>query len=213
MGKVLNPTLHTAALAGLEAALNRALGLAPGAAGDLAALAGCSFAIECHTPPFQAYLFPAADGIRLAGVHEGPVTTRVSGGAADFAELAAAEDPAATLINGQLLIEGDSAPLIELQQILSRLEIDWEAPLVDNLGDVAGHQLAQGLRGLFSWGREARESLRRQLEEFVHEEARLSPPPLELEDFCRDVQSLGLEVERLESRAERLRRRLARLKG
>ena len=126
---------------------------------------------------------------------------------------AGSSDPAATLINGQLEIGGDSAPLIRLQQILSQLDVDWEAPLVDTLGDVAGHQLAQLLRGAFSFGRQASSSLLRQLGEYIHEEGRLSPPRLELEDFYSDVQELGLRVERLQSRTERLRRRLQKLKG
>jgi ubiquinone biosynthesis protein UbiJ len=150
--------------------------------------------------------------VRLIRLYAGDDTTRVRGEAGDIAELACADDPAATLINGALAIEGDSAPLIELQKILSRLDIDWEAPLVDTLGDVAGHQLAQALRGLFQWSREAATSLQRQVAEFVLEEARLSPPRLELEDFYSDVQELELRVERLQSRSERLRRRLAEAK-
>ncbi len=133
--------------------------------------------------------------------------------ASDFAELATATDPAAALINGGLALAGDSAPLIELQTLLRELDIDWEAPLVDALGDVAGHQLAQLLRGTARWGRQASASLGRQLEEFIHEEARLSPPRLELEDFFREVQDLELRVERLGSRAARLRKRLQQLRG
>ena len=56
-------------------------------------------------------------------------------------------------------------------------------------------------------------SLGRQLEEFIHEEARLSPPRLELEDFYKDVQALGLRVDRLESRTRRLRKRLQQLRA
>ena len=135
------------------------------------------------------------------------------GVASDFAELATARDPAASLINGRLELHGDSAPLLELQKILAGLEVDWEAPLVDTLGDVAGHQLAQLLRGAWGWGRQASNSLGRQLEEFIHEEARLSPPRLELEDFYKDVQALGLQVDRLESRTRRLRKRLQQLRA
>ena len=65
------------------------------------------------------------------------------------------------------------------------------------------------LRHLFDWGRQARASLTRQLDEFIHEEARLSPPRLELEDFYADVRELQIRVERLQSRASRLRRRIA----
>jgi ubiquinone biosynthesis protein UbiJ len=145
------------------------------------------------------------------GVYDGAVTTSVRGVASDFAELVTSRDPAATLINGQLELEGDSAPLLELRQILASLDMDWEAPLVATMGDVAGHQFAQMLRATYGWGRQATHSLTRQLDEFIHEEARLSPPRLELEDFYRDIQALGLRVERLQSLAGRLRKRLQKL--
>ncbi|HEY6130675.1 MAG TPA: SCP2 sterol-binding domain-containing protein, partial [Halioglobus sp.] len=208
-----DPTLHTAVVAALEVALNRALALSPHSKADLARFEGRVFALHCTAPAFDIYLHPDAQGIRLSGIHEGAVTTSIKGEAADFTELAASSDPTATLINGGLELEGDSAPLIELQRILAALDVDWEAPLVAALGDVAGHQLARLLRQAFGWGKQASASLARQLEEFIHEEARLSPPRLEVEDFYRDVQELGVRVERLQSRTERLRLRLQKMRG
>ena len=213
MTEGINPTVHTAGLATLEGLINRALTLAPRASAELAELEDCVFALECTSPALDIYLQPGRGRVRLMGFYDGPVTTRVRGAAADFTELAAADDPAASLINGALELAGDSAPLLELQQILGTLDVDWEAPLVDTLGDVVGHQLAEILRAGFSWGRQARVSLERQLEEFIHEEARLSPPRLELEDFYGDVQELSLRVERLESRSRRLRQKIAQLKA
>lgn len=204
----INPTIHTAALAALESAVNRALELSAGSVDALAPLDGCVFALHCTSPHIDVYLEPVDNGIRLMGIYDGPVTTSIRGEASDFTELATSTDPAATLINGKLELAGDSAPLIELQKTLSHLDVDWEAPLVDTLGDVAGHQAAEILRGAFRWGKQAGDSLSRQLEEFIHEEARLSPPRLELEDFYRDVQELGIRVERLQSRARRLRKKL-----
>jgi len=208
----IDPALHTAALAALERAINAALELSPGSRPELDALADCVFALHCSAPAVDVYLQPGKGGIRLMGLYDGPVTTSVTGSASDFTELATAADPAATLINGALELSGDSAPLLELQRIIAGLHIDWEAPLVDVLGDVAGHQLARLLRGAHSWGRQAGDGLARQLEEFIHEEARLSPPRLELEDFYHDVQQLGLRVERLQSRTRRLRKRLRTLR-
>ena len=213
MSSGINPTLHTAALAALEAALNKALQLDPTTAAALAQLQDCVFALHCTAPAVEVYLQPTASGIRLMGIHEGPVTTSVRGQASDFAALATATDPAAALINGALELRGDSAPLIELQKALSGLDMDWEAPLVDSLGDVTGHQVAQGLRAAVNWGSQASSSLTRQLDEFIHEEARLTPPQLELEDFYRDVQELELRVERLQSRAQRMRRRVRQLQA
>lgn len=209
MASGLDPTLSTAAVAALEAAVNRALTLDPAAQRALARLGGHTFAIECSAPAFAVYLQPGAERVRLLGYHDGPVTTRVTGSASDFTELAGSSDPAATLINGNLALQGDSAPLLELQQIIGNLDLDWEAPLVDALGDVAGHQLAELLRASFSSGRVVSRSLLRQLEEFIHEEARLSPPRQEVEDFYADVQALEQRVERLQSRLARLRKRIA----
>ena len=213
MADPVDPTLHTAALAALEAALKRALDLSPHSKSALAQLEDCVFALHCTAPSMDIYLHPGAQGIRLTGIHLGPVTTSIKGRAADFTELATSSDPTATLINGGLELEGDSAPLLELQHILAALDVDWEAPLVDTLGDVAGHQLAQLLRHAFAWGKQASTSLTRQLEEFIHEEARLCPPRLEVEDFYRDIQELGLRVDRLQSRTERLRKQLLKLRG
>lgn len=208
MAAPIDPVVHTAALAALEGALNQALTLAPEGRAELATLSGNVFAIQCTKPELHVYLQPTKRGIRLMGVHEGDVATSVRGEASDFAELASSPDPAATLINGKLELRGDSGALIQLQKILSNLDVDWEAPLVTTLGDVAGHQLAELLRGAFSWGKQATISLARQINEFIHEEARLSPPPLELEDYYRDVQDLVMRVERLTSRTQRLRKRL-----
>jgi len=213
MSGALDPTLHTAALAALETATNRALALSTHGTAKLAQLEDCVFAFHCTAPSLDFYLHPGPEGIRLTGTHSGPVTTRITGKASDFTELAHSNDPAATLINGGLSLEGNSAPLIELQQILTTLDVDWEAPLVASLGDVAGHQLAQFLRSTFSWGKQASTGLTRQLGEFIHEEARLSPPRLEMEDFYRDVQELGQRVDRLESRTARIRQRLQKLRS
>jgi ubiquinone biosynthesis protein UbiJ len=212
MNPVIDPALHTAVLAAVERVINRALELAPGSRAALNGLADEVFALHCTAPPLDVYLQPGDGKVRLMGLYDGPVTTSMRGVASDFAELATASDPTAALINGRIELKGDSAPLIELQKIITALEIDWEAPLVDALGDVAGHQLAQLLRGAYGWGRQASTGLERQLEEFIHEEARLSPPRLELEDFYRDVQQLGLRVDRLQSRAQRLRKRLQKMR-
>jgi len=208
----LDPALHSAVLAALERAANAALNLSPHSRRELAALDEVVIGIECTSPVFSVYVQPTRTGtIRLLGYHEGPLATRVRGSSNDFAELANAADPTATLINGGLELKGSSAPLIALQSVVAGLDVDWEAPLVDTLGDVAGHQLAQILRGLFSWGRHAGSSLTRQLDEFIHEEARLTPPRAEVEDFYSDIQTLTQQADRLQSRLQRARARADRL--
>ena len=201
----IDPAVQTAAVAALETAVNRALGLDPIGTRRIGELQGQVFRLECTEPTLDVYLMPQADGVALASRHDGLVTTAIRGTAGDFAELATAQDPAAALINGNIELTGDSAPLMDLQRAIASLQLDWEAPLVDTLGDVVGHQLAEGLRGLFSWGRQASGSITRQLEEFIHEEARLAPCREEVEDFFQDVEALAQRVERLQAKLKRLR--------
>ena len=204
----IDPALRTAAIAAMEVAVNRALALDGAGRARLGELAGDVFHLNCTQPEIDVYLIPDAGGIRLAGMHDGPVTTAIHGSARDFAELATAEDAAASLINGNIELTGDSGPLLALQRIIAGLNLDWEAPLVETLGDVVGHQLAEGFRGLFGWGRQASSSVTRQLEEFIHEEARLAPPRREVEDFYQDVAELNDRVDRLQARIRRLAARL-----
>lgn len=204
-----DPAVISAVAASLEAAVNRALELAPSARKDLAELGGTLLIIECTSPRVDIFIAIESDGaLNIRAYSEAKATTCVRGSLEDFLGLATAEDPAATLINSNLEIIGNSAPLIALQQIITHMDIDWEAPLVDLLGDVAGHQLAQMLRNVFSWGQGAGKSLRRQLSEFILEEGRLSPPKAELEHFYSEVQSVSLRVDRLQSRLTRLAKRL-----
>jgi ubiquinone biosynthesis protein UbiJ len=211
---IRNPTLHTAGLAAAEAAANAALRLSPHSIESLKGLAGQVLALECTRPALTVYVHADEDGaLKLRGVHDGEVATRVRGSAEDFAELARAEDPAAALINGNLRLDGSSATLLSMQRVLGGLDIDWEAPLVAGLGDVVGHQIAGMLEGALAWSRQAGSNLQRQLREFATEEARLAPPPLELEHFYEDIQTLSERSERLAQRVERLRRRVSALRG
>lgn len=209
MTDLRSPTLHTAGLAALERAANAALALSAHSSRDLAAVADRVIALECTAPALTVYVSSSDEGqLRLRGVHEGAVSTRVRGTARDFTELAGAEDPAATLINGGLSLEGSSAVLLDMQRVVSELDIDWEAPLVDALGDVVGHQLAQMLRGALAWSQQASGKLRRQLSEYALEEARLTPPRAALESFYDDVRALQERSERLERKLGAARARI-----
>lgn len=206
---MIDPALHTGLIAAFEAAVNRALSLDPAAATRLEELDGKVFHLACTRPAIDVYVMPSDGRVLLRGFHDGDVTTSVRGTASDFGELATASDPAAALINGNIELEGDSGPLMDLQRIAQSLDLDWEAPLVDVLGDVIGHQVAQAIRGFARWGQQARSSIERQLDEFIHEEARLSPSRREVEDFYEDIELLGQRVDRLQARIRRLASRAA----
>ena len=200
-----DPALLSAALSGAERAINQAILLAPTSHSALKALDGTLIGVEITSLELTLYLALApGPEVRLLSHCEDKTATFVRGSLEDFATLIASEDPAATLINSGIELQGSSASLIRLQQVISQMDIDWEAPLVERLGDVTGHQLAEALRSLFRWGEGARKSLKRQLSEYLLEEGRLTPPKLELEHFFDGVQSLSMRVEKAQVKVEKL---------
>ncbi len=201
--------IQTAAIAALEFAANRALALDPASRARLAALAGNSFHLHCTEPALDLFLLPQTDQLGFAAQWEGEITAALSGSAQDFAKLLAADDPAAELINGNLTVRGDSQALQALQQILKQLDIDWEQPLTNLLGDVAGHALAQGARKGFGLLHYAGKQLQRQVRDFIVEESDWLAPRWQVEQFNSDVDRLAMDCDRLAARVQRLRLQLA----
>ncbi|ROR97938.1 ubiquinone biosynthesis protein UbiJ [Sinobacterium caligoides] len=210
---IILPTLHTAGLAALEKVINSALRFDPGSRRALAELDGRVFHIEITSPQLDFYLCPQHDGISLRGYYDGPVDSHLAGSAGEFLQLLGADDAASSLINGNITLTGDSAPLLQLQAILKRLDIDWEAAISKSLGgnsfaDMAANGLGSLLRGGLKFGREAQRNLRRQASDFILEEGRLSPPKSELEDFYSQVSRLANDTERLQAKLDRLARKI-----
>lgn len=204
-----DPTLQTAALGSLEFLINKALELDPVTRQRLAEMNGKVLKIHCQSPEISVYCLLSKDGLKLQSWYEEDrVHSSISGRFSDYIQLFQAEDKAAALINGELSIYGDSGDFIALQSALAQLDVDWEKPLADLLGDVGGHQLGRFLRGAFAWGQQLNNNFQTQVEEFVHNEARLLPPREELEDFYSDVSALTLRVDRLQARIQRLKQGL-----
>jgi len=207
----VNPTLHTAALAALETAINRALKLDPATSQNLGQLDGKVIRLEISGTGTDIYLLPEHNGLLLQGFYDGPIDSHIIGTIADFVELISADDAASALINGGIKLSGDSAPLLQLQGILHRLELDWEGSLARVIGDVPAHQLGKMVRGGMQWGQQAFTSINRQVEEFLHEEARLLPPAAELQEFYDSIANTGLALDRTEARLQRQQQRLRQL--
>ena len=205
--KLISPTLHTAAIAGLEAAINAALRLDPGSRQRLAELDGHVFHWQCTSPALDLYFIPGEE-VRLCGLYEAPVDTNLKGSAQEFFKLATASDPASALINGELELHGDSQALIALQKIGSQLDIDWEQPITDLFGDVAGHMISEGLRGMHQFGLQLLRGLKRQADDYLFEEASLTPARWETEQLFDQIDDSVQRSERLQAKLGRLKQQL-----
>lgn len=202
---MLDPTLHTALCAAMEAAVNGPLRYDPGSRRRLARLEGQVLAVELTQPSLCFYLSPQGDRIAIYSHYDGEVETRLKGSPAALAAPLRAER--LNLADSGVEVFGSTGLLIELQQIARDLDIDWEEALSELLGDLAAHQGADAMRKVSAWIGGRKSTFERLLGEYLSEELQTTPPPAELEHFYREVDELRLATDRLAARIEALTRK------
>lgn len=97
---------------------------------------------------------------------EAPDTT-ISGTPVALFSMAEPEDADWGLPDSNVQIHGDASLARDLERIFSKLDPDWESPLTGMLGDVAGHQAAQGIRQGVEAARETAHAAGKILSEFM----------------------------------------------
>jgi ubiquinone biosynthesis protein UbiJ len=187
----------------LEGALNRVLALDSSAAQSLAALEGRRVALRLK--PWPTPIQIAVSGGRLTASDADAPDLSIT--ATPGAVLAlAAERGGFQLPAGRIDISGDADLARRVQKLVAGLDPDWDRPFAQFFGEVAGHQIAKGLRGALDWGRATAKAMLLNTTEYLREESRDLIAPGELAGFTDDVDRLRDDVERLEARVERLAR-------
>ena len=203
---MLDPTLTSALTASAETALNRLLDYDPATRARLQKLQGRSLAVEISELKLCLCAYFETDGVRISTIAEQPDTT-LSGSLPALLRLA--QSDRATLADSGVRVRGDMDLLIAVRAIVNDMELDWEQAISDRFGDLAGHQLAAGIRSQWHWLREREASGRRLVGEFLTEELRAIPGALELQHFSQQVDDLRLDCDRLQARVQRLRRAIS----
>ncbi|GAB6067635.1 SCP2 domain-containing protein [Methylothermus subterraneus] len=186
----------------LSAALRRVLALDPKHARLLEPLAGKVIAVE-PIPFGRLTLSFTLDTVLVLPDFSGPVDLSLKGSPLAFARLRS--DPQGALFQGEIEVRGDVRLARRLQILFQRLDLDWESYLADLLGDRFGRGLADSLRAAAAWNRHAWRTFQQNLAEFLQEETRVLPAPLEAEDLYRQIGCLRDDAARLEARVQRLK--------
>ena len=193
---------------GAVAALNHMLAQGPWARERLAGFAGQTVLLRC--PPFPDLPFTiaetglveqAADGARPAltvAVPPSalPLLLSPSKGLRDEAALK------------QVRIDGSAELAETVRSLFAHLAWDVEEDLSRVLGDALAHRIASGGEAFLGWQRDAALRLGENLAEYWKEEQPLLARPGDVAAFCREVDALRDDVERLEKRLDLLGQRL-----
>lgn len=191
---------NMAILSTLEKLCNYGLSLDECSQQKIAGLADHVFLFECTEPSFSLYIQAQQSQLQLLSMCELPVTSHLKGSWNDYQKLLTSDDAASELINGNLELHGKSEPLIQLQSIIKDLDIDWEAPLVEVLGDVAGHQLATGLRQGADLFKRFSQQLKQSASTYLRENSHITARETDLNEFYDDVDTIKLRTDRLEAK-------------
>ncbi len=108
------------------------------------------------------------------------------------------------LEDGTLLVQGDLELVRQIGSIFGAVDTDWEEVAATYLGDLPAHQLGLRLRRVIEYQSRSLENFRLDVREYLQEESRVMPAPVEVERFLEDTEALDADIDRLEARICRL---------
>jgi ubiquinone biosynthesis protein UbiJ len=194
------------AVKALEGVIRQALALDPGTRLRLAAHAGKRLYVETRTPALSVFVALESDGVHLSTEADRHPHATIEAPSLELLKMALSSE--AHFIGGPVKVNGDVTLVQELHGIARQMDIDWESGLARLLGDTLSYPVSRGMRRLFGFAQRAARTFLDNTGEYLREEKELVPVRWEVEEFVTDNRDLRADLDRLESRLARLRRRL-----
>lgn len=206
----MNPLLLVALYAPVETLLNALIGQDVGTQRRLSGLEGKSVQLQCSSPlAFSVTMQVSNARLALRALQEEAPTAVIRADAGALLRLLRSDSKSGALFSPEVQLSGDTHVVQALHGILLDLNIDWEAQMARLFGDVATQQIAGGLAGAREWTARTGESLRADLQEYIHEEARVLPSRTQARLFAERTDELKLALDRIQARVERMRQNVA----
>jgi len=188
----------------IESELNRCIGESTAARDLLARLAGTSFAVHVEGVGITAVLRSDGERLRVDSDADG-ATAALRAAPLDLLRLVNA-DGVSGVKRTRAELSGDLEVAERYARMLKLARPDLEEEVAKWLGDLPAHALGEAVRGARAWLARAGAALRMNAAEYLQEESRAMPAPLEARAFYSDVERLRDDVERAAARLARLER-------
>jgi ubiquinone biosynthesis protein UbiJ len=199
------PSLEAALLAAAERALNRGIAESTAAKDAVARLRGRSFAVHVLGTGLACALRADGEHVRLDR-DVGDVSATLRAAPVDLVRLFAAGG--VTGIKGtHAELTGDLQIAERFADVLRLARPDLEEIGSRCIGDLPAHALGRAAHGAVGWLQRAARTLRMSTADYLQEESRALPAPLEAQGFYTDVDRLRDDVERFAARLARLESR------
>ncbi len=188
----------------IETELNRCVGESTAARELLARLDGTSFAVHVEGLGVTRVLHAEGERLRLDS-DATAATASLRAAPLDLLRLLRA-DGVSGVKRTRAELSGDLEVAERYARLLKLARPDLEEEVAKWLGDVPAHALGEAVRGLGAWLERAGTALRMNTAEYLQEESRAMPAPLEAQAFYADVERLRDDVERAGARLALLER-------
>jgi ubiquinone biosynthesis protein UbiJ len=167
--------------------------------------------------PLAIYLTGTATGLQFETVddtnRDRHVDTVITGTPIRLLHMTLSRENRQAFFADDVTIEGNLELGRQVTHLFDQLDIDWEEHLSALIGDVPAHQLARTVRKIRAFGKATLDTLKQNVNEYVHEEINLFPASEALRDFFQDVDDLRMDVDRLEAKLKHLHQTLQATRG
>lgn len=188
----------------LQSVIRAALSLDAEASGKLSGLNGKVIHISVSDLGLD-YYFTIEQG--AVGVSAGPieeVQASISGELSAYLAAVAEEHSEDSLFKGSLKFSGEIAVAKQFQSFAQSLNIDWQEPLAQTLGDPVAHTITTGLNKFTRWFKSSAMSARQDISEYLQEESQSTPSESEQQWFFSQVDNTRSRADRLNARISKI---------
>lgn len=205
---ILPRPLRVLAGRALEAALNQATALDPATRDSLDTLQGRHLQVHLRGPDLAMDIGIEAGHWKVRAVNaDDEPALRVSATPGSLLAMALSHTRDGDMAPGKVEISGDAELARRLERLAGNYAPDFEEAFARTFGDVLGVPLARMTRKVFEHLRDSGKHLVQDGADWLREEARLTVPPGEMDDFLDAVDHVRERSERLAARIERLAKR------
>lgn len=201
--------LQSGAFEAAESLINGALKYDPATLRKMGELEGKVLLIESTMPPLKLAMETNGQGIMLHSNWQDKADTTVSGSLISIAGLAINSASQASFSGSGVNVSGDLNFLIEINNLMAELNVDWEAILAAVIGDIPAHLMAEKLRKSAAMAKNVGQRAKSAAAEVAKEELRVTPTSPEFKGFSQQVRELSSGVERAAARINKSRQILS----
>ena len=190
----------------LEATGNYLLQFDPETRDKLSSLQNKVIKLDILMVGLELFFIPNQEGVQINSTWSGPVDITLRGTPLAFAQFGLKQQGVGNQVfmDKRVTIEGDAELAQDFQKLIRELDIDLEELTSRYVGDIAAHQIGRGVREIRLWTKDAVQSLRLNIRDYMVEESRLLVPSWRVDEFIQRTDVLRADVERLEQRVKRI---------